>query len=62
MPDKSEVIMQQMDQTRKDLAEKLETLEKKVAGTVETVTERCEIPNPPGTGSQIRRTASTVRR
>jgi len=32
------VIMGQMEETRKDLAEKLETLEKKVAGTVETVT------------------------
>jgi hypothetical protein len=31
--------MEQMDQTRKGLAEKIETLEKKVAGTVETVTE-----------------------
>jgi len=39
MPDQSEVIMGQMEETRKDLAEKLETLEKKVAGTVETVTD-----------------------
>lgn len=39
MPDQSEVIMGQMEDTRKDLAEKLETLEKKVAGTVETVTD-----------------------
>jgi len=38
MPDQSEVIMSEMEDTRKDLAEKLETLEKKVAGTVETVT------------------------
>jgi len=37
MPDQSEVIMGEMEETRKDLAEKLETLEKKVAGTVETV-------------------------
>jgi len=39
MPDQSEVIMGQMEETRKDLADKIETLEKKVAGTVETVTE-----------------------
>jgi len=32
------VIMSEMEDTRKDLANKLETLEKKVAGTVETVT------------------------
>ena len=32
-----------------------------VSPTVETVTPRCEMPKPPGTGSQIRRTASTVR-
>jgi len=32
------VIMGEMEDTRKDLAEKLESLEKKVAGTVETVT------------------------
>jgi ElaB/YqjD/DUF883 family membrane-anchored ribosome-binding protein len=38
MPDQSEVIMGQMEETRKDLGEKLQTLEKKVAGTVETVT------------------------
>jgi len=38
MPDQSEVIMGQMEDTRKDLADKLETLEKKVAGTVETMT------------------------
>jgi len=39
MPDQSEVIMGQMEETRKDLADKLETLEKKVAGTVETVAD-----------------------
>jgi len=39
MPEQSEIIMGQMEETRKDLAEKLETLEKKVAGTVETVAD-----------------------
>jgi ElaB/YqjD/DUF883 family membrane-anchored ribosome-binding protein len=38
MPDQSEVIMSEMEDTRKDLTEKLETLEKQVAGTVATVT------------------------
>lgn len=38
---------------------------RRIAGTrptVDTVTERCEIPNPDGAGSQIRCTASTTRR
>lgn len=30
--------------------------------TVDTVTDRCAIPSPPGAGSQIRCTASTTRR
>jgi gas vesicle protein len=42
MPDKSEVIMSQMDVTRKGLADKLEKLEEKVSGTVETVTDLVE--------------------
>jgi len=29
--------------------------------TVDTVTERCEIPNPDEAGSVIRRTAATTR-
>jgi ElaB/YqjD/DUF883 family membrane-anchored ribosome-binding protein len=41
-PDKSEVIMSEMDDTRKDLADKLEKLEEKVSGTVETVTDTVE--------------------
>lgn len=39
MPDKSEVIMEQMEGTRKDLADKVEKLEHKIAGTVETVSD-----------------------
>src|SRR5262245_1683431 len=39
MPDTSEVIMEQMEGTRKDLADKVEKLEHKLAGTVETVSD-----------------------
>lgn len=49
MPDKSEIIMDQMEGTRKDLANKVEALEQKIAGTVDsvkdtvaTVTEKVE--------------------
>jgi len=52
MPDQSEVIMGQMEETRKDLSEKLESLEKKVAGTVETVT---------GTVQAVENTVETVK-
>jgi len=39
MPDKSEVIMGQMEDTRKGLTDKLEKLEEKISGTVETVSD-----------------------
>jgi ElaB/YqjD/DUF883 family membrane-anchored ribosome-binding protein len=42
MPDESTLIMENMEGTRKDLADKLEQLEKKVTGTVETVTDLVE--------------------
>jgi ElaB/YqjD/DUF883 family membrane-anchored ribosome-binding protein len=54
MPDKSEVMMEQMDETRKDLAEKLELLEKKVTGTVESVTDLVE--SVPGTVETVKET------
>lgn len=39
MPDKSEVIMGQMEDTRKGLTDKLEKLEEKISGTVDTVSD-----------------------
>ncbi len=39
MPDKSEVIMENMEGTRKDLADKVEKLEQKLVGTMESVNE-----------------------
>jgi hypothetical protein len=41
-PDKSTVIMEHMEDTRKDLADKLEQLEKKVTDTVGSVTDLVE--------------------
>jgi hypothetical protein len=63
MPDKSEVIMEQMDDTRKDLADKLEQLEKKVSGTVESVTELVEkVPETVSTVKEtIEETVGTVK-
>ncbi len=39
MADKSEVIIEQMEDTRKELADRLARLEQKLAGTVETVSD-----------------------
>ncbi len=63
MPDKSEVIMGQMDETRKDLADKIEQLEKKVSGTVESVTDLVEkVPETVSTVKEtIAETVSTVK-
>jgi gas vesicle protein len=63
MPDKSEVIMGQMDDTRKDLADKIEQLEKKVSGTVESVTDLVEkVPETVETVKEtIQETVSTVK-
>ena len=52
MPDKSEVIMGHMDETRKDLADKLGQLEKKVTDTVGSVTHLVE--SVPGTVESVR--------
>jgi ElaB/YqjD/DUF883 family membrane-anchored ribosome-binding protein len=54
--------MDQMDDTRKDLADKLEQLEKKVSGTVETVTDFVEkVPETVETVKEtIAETVSTV--
>lgn len=60
--DESEVIMENMDETRKDLAGKLEQLEKKVTGTVESVTNLVEkVPETVDTVKEtIAETVSTV--
>ncbi len=42
MADQSEMIREQMQDTRKDLADKLEKLEEKITGTVETVSSTAE--------------------
>jgi gas vesicle protein len=62
MPDKSTLIMEHMDETRKDLADKLEQLEKKVTGTVESVTDLVEkVPETVDTVKEtIQETVSTV--
>lgn len=62
MRDQSEVIMENMEGTRKDLADKLEQLEKKVTGTVESVTQLVEkVPETVDTVKEtIAETVSTV--
>jgi hypothetical protein len=60
--DESSLIMEHMDETRKDLADKLEQLEKKVTGTVESVTDLVEkVPETVETVKEtIAETVSTV--
>jgi len=62
MPDKSEVIMGNMDETRKDLADKLGELEKKVTQTVSSVADLVEkVPETVESVKEtIQETVSTV--
>ena len=61
--DESEVIMDNMEETRKDLADKLEQLEKKVTGTVDSVAHLVEkVPETVDTVKEtITETVSNVR-